>query len=307
MSTTDALLNLDFAALRTLRLVYRLGSFSAAAESIEVKQSTVSYTIDRIRKVVGDPLFVRVGGQNVATDKCREIMPVVDQILLDAEFLMSGKHFNPAEYSGDFTIACASYAKRVIVPQLLRRIRSICPKLRLELRTGYSESFEKFFEDGADIVLHANQAVSSGIYTHRLFNDDYPVCVMDKNNPWAGRTLSIDDLRNAEHVIPKPYRSFQGAYEREIKRRKIPINVPIIVTEVDDIPDCINGTNLIAPMPGRMAATYGDRLGYALFPFEVNTKLDMYWSATSNRSKINTLIRELVLEENEALGPPPTI
>jgi hypothetical protein len=57
---------------------------------------------------------------------------------------------------------------------------------------------------------------------------------------------------------------------REDKRRETPINVPIVVTEVDDLPNCVTGIELIAPMLSRMAATYGDQLGYALFSLEVS-------------------------------------
>ena len=68
MSLNEDLLNLDFNALRTLRQVFRFGSFSKAADAIGVKQSTVSYTIDRLRKALDDQLFVRQGGRNVPTE-----------------------------------------------------------------------------------------------------------------------------------------------------------------------------------------------------------------------------------------------
>lgn len=38
----DALRGVDFAALETLELVYRLRSFTAAAEALNIKQSSVS-------------------------------------------------------------------------------------------------------------------------------------------------------------------------------------------------------------------------------------------------------------------------
>ena len=85
MSLHDNLLNLDFNALRTLRQVYRHGSFSKAADTIGVKQSTVSYTIDRLRNALDDQLFVRQGGRNVPTSRCNELIPIVESVLAHAE------------------------------------------------------------------------------------------------------------------------------------------------------------------------------------------------------------------------------
>ena len=60
------LLNIDFAALRTLSEVKARGSFTGAAEALNLNQSTISYTMERLRRAFNDPLFVRQGGSIVA-------------------------------------------------------------------------------------------------------------------------------------------------------------------------------------------------------------------------------------------------
>ena len=55
----NKLRGVDFRALETLQLVYRRMSFTAAAAELNIKQSSVSYTIDRLRKAFSDQLFVR--------------------------------------------------------------------------------------------------------------------------------------------------------------------------------------------------------------------------------------------------------
>ena len=59
----------DIGALRTLVLVYDLRSFSAAAERLNVNQSTISYTVERLRSAFQDPLFVRQGNGVTATER----------------------------------------------------------------------------------------------------------------------------------------------------------------------------------------------------------------------------------------------
>src|SRR5690606_15475286 len=67
-------LNVDLAALKTLKLVHELSSLSLAARQLDVDQSSVSYTLKRLRTVFDDPLFVRGKNGIVATDRCEQIV-----------------------------------------------------------------------------------------------------------------------------------------------------------------------------------------------------------------------------------------
>ena len=62
--------SIDLAALSMLSLVFEKKSFSAAAESLGASQSTVSYTVEKLRKTFNDPLFVRKGEKIVPTLRC---------------------------------------------------------------------------------------------------------------------------------------------------------------------------------------------------------------------------------------------
>jgi len=133
MQGLENLLNLDFNALRTLRLVFRLGSFSAAAEALDVKQSTVSYTIERLRKTLGDPLIVRQGGRNEPTVRCREVIPIIDRILAEADSLQSAGGFDPARVKADVVILAATTVTNNLMPPVLRRILTDAPGISLSI------------------------------------------------------------------------------------------------------------------------------------------------------------------------------
>ena len=57
-------LGLDGYSLRTFLTVLDESSVSKAAEMLGVSQSAVSHTLDKLREIFGDPLFVRVGRGN---------------------------------------------------------------------------------------------------------------------------------------------------------------------------------------------------------------------------------------------------
>ena len=159
ISIYDGLLNLDFNALRTLRLVYRLGSFSKAADAIEIKQSTVSYTIDRLRQALNDPLIVRQGATNVPTERCREIIPIIDRILAEAESLQDDENFDPSKSKAQITIICATFSLRTLIPQVLKRLREDAPDIKVTLLERYHGVPDHLQEGKADIVMKAGEAI----------------------------------------------------------------------------------------------------------------------------------------------------
>ena len=102
----DSIYSVDFADLRTLALVHESGSFTRTAEQLGVNQSAVSYTIDKLRRNLGDPLFVRQGGGIVPTDRGSEIAEGALKLLGEYEAMASPRSFDPAKADQTVTIAC---------------------------------------------------------------------------------------------------------------------------------------------------------------------------------------------------------
>lgn len=304
MSLNNALLSLDLATLRTFRLVYKLRSFSEAAEEINVKQSTVSYTIDRLRKVTGDRLFARQGGKMVPTERCHEIIQVVDRILIEAENLVDDA-FNPATSTGVVTIGYVDYVSAVFLPQVLARIRAESKNIKIVMRAGYIDCEDLLLEGQMDIGLYPFEIERNGIYGQNLIDDDFAVCIMDKSHPLVGKRMTENDLVKYDHMRTQPNATFRAAYLQKAEELGIKIRAPVTVSGAADLPFVLEGTDLIAGMPNRMAQKFADKIGIAAFPFRAKVGVNMYWPAASHQSKLNLWIRNLILEEVSKL--PPTI
>lgn len=304
MSRSSDLLNLDFNSLRTLRMVFRLGSFSAAAEAIGVKQSTVSYTVERLRNSLDDPLIVRQGGQNVPTDRCRELIPMIDRILAEADNMDHPGAFNPSKAKARIKIVCSSFGMRVLLPMVLRRLQSEAPGIRLEMEQHFQGVAKHLLEGSADIALLASEIEENGIYLHPRLFVDVPVCVMDPENPLANTTLTLGDLSEAKHVEAQLWLNWRQIYLVEAERLGAKIDTVAKVADVTHVPSFIQGTNLVSGMPSLLAKSYGDKLAMARFPFEIEVVLNMYWSAASNRSPLNSWLRHILIEEAGKISSP---
>ncbi|MEH2515802.1 DNA-binding transcriptional LysR family regulator [Bradyrhizobium sp. AZCC 1610] len=123
----------DIGALRTLVLVYDLQSFSSAAERLNVNQSTISYTVERLRGAFQDPLFVRQGNGVTPTERCAALVHWARETIGEIEGLASPAEFDPAVARGAVTISCNHHERQTLIPQFSARLRAAAPHARLVL------------------------------------------------------------------------------------------------------------------------------------------------------------------------------
>ena len=130
MSEIDYL-NIDVNALRTFLTVLEEMSVSRAAERLGVSQSAVSHTLDKLRKIFGDPLFVREGRGIESTTRARELRTPVESVLDDLKSLTDHRKFDPRVEQMEFTIAANDFPIQLIFPKLLKEVSEEGINLRI--------------------------------------------------------------------------------------------------------------------------------------------------------------------------------
>ena len=131
MSNFDYL-NLDGNTLRTFLTVLEEMSVSRAAERLEVSQSAVSHTLDKLRVIFEDPLFVRAGRGIESTARARALGASVESVLGDLKALTDHREFDPKAEQMEFTIAANDFPIQLIFPTLLKQLSEddIHPRIR---------------------------------------------------------------------------------------------------------------------------------------------------------------------------------
>ena len=115
-------LGLDGNTLTTFLTVLEEMSVSKAAERLGVTQSAVSHTLDKLRVIFDDPLFVRVGRGIESTAKARALQGSVESVLDDLKSLTDHREFDPLVEQMEFTIAANDFPIQLIFPKLLSEI-----------------------------------------------------------------------------------------------------------------------------------------------------------------------------------------
>src|SRR5690554_1005284 len=180
MSSIDTF-NLDVRALRTFVTVLDEGSVSRAAVKLGVSQSAVSHTLDRIRKALGDPLFVKSGRGITPTRYALQAGPHIRQILDDLQSLSSGPPFTPATAEFTFTIAANDYQRDLLLPGLLAVLRRDAPGVSLQIIPAGIPNADMLRKDVCDLILspHAPEATDimrSEEHTSELQSRPHLVC-----------------------------------------------------------------------------------------------------------------------------------
>src|SRR5438552_1242783 len=98
---------------------------SRAAARLGITQPAMSNTLARLRHVFGDPLLVRAGRSMVLTARAQELSAPIRQgiDMLDNAIGRAGQE------AGDrtFVIGTTEYAEKLLLPQLVCRLRKAVP------------------------------------------------------------------------------------------------------------------------------------------------------------------------------------
>ena len=196
MSELDHL-DLDGHLLRLLLAVVDEGSITRAAQRLGVTQSAVSHLLDKLRAIVGDPLFVKSGRGIVATAQA-ELLAARARVLLDelrAFSTVAG--FEPARLVACLTVAANDLQRDLLLPAWLRRVRAQAPGVSLRVIASGAPGPALLREQHCQLIITPRPPEGTDIVQKRLFEDSYRVFCDAECRPLPA---SEADYLAAEHV-----------------------------------------------------------------------------------------------------------
>src|SRR5579872_6106 len=283
----------DFAAIRTLRLVSELRSFSKAAEVLGTNQSTVSYTMDRLRAAFHDRLFVRQHGGIAPTPRCAEIVERAGQLLETFEELVQPPDFDPATAGGRVTIVCNYYERSIILPRTVAEIRRHAAHLMVEIKTAGAEGLATLRRGDADLLVGPYEVHEESFY-HRHLLDDHYVCVMRRNHALAGKRLRQADYVKASHAVVTYGGLWRSGYLKELDARGLSLDQVLAVPSISDLTHILPRTDLISTVPSRIAPDIARSVVTAPCPFPEPFQIGMTWTSRTHHSAAHRWLRQLM-------------
>jgi DNA-binding transcriptional LysR family regulator len=244
-------LDLDGHLLQLLLAVIEEGSVTQAAQRLGVTQSAVSHLLDKLRAIVGDPLFVKSGRGIVPTARAQALAIHARKLLDELRSFSSAAEFDPAQLSALVTIAANDLQRDLLLPSFLRYVRAQAPSFALRVIQSGAPTAELLRDEQCQLVITPRPPEASDILQKRLYEDNYRV-FYDASQREAPTTL--EDYLAADHVtvLHEPRRPLDiddVLAERGVRRRFV-AQVPGFA----GIGPFLRGSTLIATLPSLLRA-----------------------------------------------------
>lgn len=248
--------NMELRQLRYFVAAAQTGSFSEAARTLYITQGTLSQQIRQLEDEMGTPLFIRRPHNVELSEAGRELLPLAQRTLADAESCSSHMRDLKDNLSGTLNIGVTTAFRDILadtVREFVRRHPGV--KLRLFCKPA-SELAAMLLRREVDFIMAFKPA--------RLFPDiesedllDSRLCVvMRDDHVLADREgLSLDDLRGFEVILPGGGLQARKAFEKFVDVDTSGLDVKVELNDPDTIFDLVRSANLLSVITG-LAALY---------------------------------------------------
>jgi len=282
-------LEIDGRLLRLFLIVFEEQSVTRAAARLDLTQSAVSHGLDKLRKIIKDPLFVRSGRGITATYVAAQMVEDVRGLLRDMRSLSEPRGFKLEAVVGKFVIAANDILWPLLLSDLFIAITAQAPNLDLRIVNAGPDAANPLREGQFDLVLTPILPQGSEFKQQKLFEDEY-VCFFDPKRTDAPKTL--DDYLSRHHA-----RIVFSTIETNLvdqllstmgKNRRVALQVPSFA----GLPGLMKGTELIALLPSSIRESIMIDFDVGPSPVKIDDlKVYQIWHSRDDDSPLHEWIR----------------
>jgi DNA-binding transcriptional LysR family regulator len=160
----------------------------------------LSHALNRLRDLVGDPLFIRTPRGMLPTPRAEQLAGPLRQALADLQGALAPEAFVPAEATRRFALAVNNYAAIVLVPPVVAAVAAAAPGVHLDFRpSGTLDVAARLDTGDLDLGIGSFDAVGERFGSAPLLEDHF-VVVMRQGHPHGRKRLSATALSALGHV-----------------------------------------------------------------------------------------------------------
>jgi DNA-binding transcriptional LysR family regulator len=289
---------IDLNLLVALDALLEEKSVTRAADRLALTQPTVSAMLARLRKLFGDPLFVRTARGILPTPRALELAPALKQWLAEARALVSGASFEPATAEFTATLSANDYIQSALIVPFIERLRREAPNARLAVRFQPVAELMSMLANGElDLCITTTPEIQTQDLPSRVLYDERYICVVRSGHPLKSRTaVTLDQFCRYPHVVVSPTEGrFVGPTDEALARlgrkRRVVLSTPGFLV----LPEILKTEDLIAVVPERVLR--GRMNGLRTFAPPVTVpgfSVILLWHQRLQKDPVHQWLRELL-------------
>ena len=295
----------DLNLLRVFDSVMQHGSVSTAGRRLGITASAVSHALARLRRVLGDELFVFSEGGMEPTPHARDLSPIIRGVLAQIGEVLSARPFDPTATARTFRIGASDYAGVVIVPKVVACLAREAPRVDLRVFPENRIDAERHLDEGR-VALAIGWFGDVPEHMRRMtILTEHEAVVVRAGHPLTQAPPTLEGLLAFPHVVVELIGGHEGQSDgffedRGVHRRvwierlvaekgtvrDVPPRVAVTVPHYAAVPPIVEGTDLVATLPLRLAlgAAKHGRLVILDLPYEpLTVSVEALWHRSGDR------------------------
>ena len=287
MLYTNALKQLDMQDISIVLLLIENRSAKRVSEMLNVSQSSISYSLKKLRYCFDDKLFENSDGAMQPTARVLAIKPYLQNIMLCIN-QCAKEGAEQGSVLRQWNITAPEYFEILMLPTLLQQVRATGRNWSLSVsRLGKDLPINQLLASDTDVCFGFGPGYHQQhpLLGYRSLNEDSFLCLSSVPKHQPKTFLDIDEFCDAQHIFPTPWLSeknmVDGWLEKQSRHRNIftransyhaGVNILLAVPALIVIPKKIVATLNVPPTLKVLEPPAG-------FP---TFTLDMIWSRERN-------------------------
>lgn len=263
---TNKIRQLDGSLLLVLQALMRHRRTTATAEQLGLSQSAISHALTRLRRLFGDPLFVRRPHGLEPTRHALELAPRIDALVAAAHEAMGlSASFDAATTTRGFRMGSSDFLATLLAPPLLRAFEREAPKARFAFSLVLGEDALKSLRlDEIDVALGRFPRRLGNFQVTELFSDDY--CLVARaSHPKVKGQVSKAQFEALDHVAVSVAGDFRSFNDQDFANLGIQRRVVAAAPRFTIAFAMVAQSDAVCVAPRRLAQAYGAAFQLRLF------------------------------------------
>jgi DNA-binding transcriptional LysR family regulator len=273
---------------------------SAVAETLGQTQPGISNALNRLRKLLGDDLFLRTSRGMEPTPLAIQLSePVAHALNTIHSTLNQRTIFDPATSERKFTIGMTDIGEIYFLPRLMDVLGKVAPNVMINTVRNAAINLRDEIEAGhVDLAIGLLPQLKTGFFQRRLFEQKY-VCMFRSGHPLDKKKMSIKEFESADHVVVISPGTGHAKVDESIQRKGIRRHVRLTVPHFVAVSHILAKSDMIATVPERYARECLVPFGLKFLTHPValpETGISLFWHAKYHKEAGNQWLRGLIFD-----------
>jgi DNA-binding transcriptional LysR family regulator len=314
MLNAAQLLRIDLNLLVLFNTVLEERHVARAADKLNLTPSAVSHGLSRLRRLLQDPLFLKMPTGVKPTDRALALAAPIADILARIDNVISGSGpFDPKTAERRFSIGAPDGLSTIFTTPLLEGLAREAPGIDIRIlhlmpqhhgkptSTAWNSVLAELDAQRLDLLVLPIGPVTPRFVEHLLFEEDFVIAV--RRGHALARDPSLEAYLAMRHMLVSVIGDAHGVVDERLAERgllrRVVLTVPNFMMALAQLAE----TDLVATLPRHLVLRHAARFGLEMAPVPFPWRFDPVRIVASRAAMADAGIAWLFGAVTRCFGP----